>query len=125
MATSLEFSCSNSYSSLSSLSRPDCTTMLSFKFDEIMGSKREVAVRLGAAMLVALVSRDIIVVLLPVKLEVEFAALEETLEEDVIGGGGINVTVVALPWVRVRLLIVLPVPNPNSVLDDLCDNKAA
>jgi len=48
-------------------------------------------------MLVALVSRDTIVVLLPVKLEVESAALEETLEEDVIGGGGIKVIVAALP----------------------------
>jgi len=57
--------------------------------------------RLGEPMLVALVSRESIVVLLSVKLEVEFAALEETLEEHMIGGGGTRVMVVALPWATV------------------------
>lgn len=47
---------------------------------------------------VALVSRDPIVVLLPsVKLGVEFPALDDALEENVIGGGGNKVIVVALP----------------------------
>jgi hypothetical protein len=63
---------------------------------------------------VALVSRDPIVVLLPsVKLEVEFPALEDTLEEDVIGGGGNRVIVVALP---VRLLNAPSVPHRESGL---------
>jgi hypothetical protein len=67
---------------------------------------------------VALVSRDPIVVLLPsVKLEVEFPALEDTLEEDVIGGGGNRVIVVALP---VRLLNALSVPHRESGLGILC-----
>jgi hypothetical protein len=64
------------------------------------------------------VSRDPIVVLLPsVKLEVEFPALEDTLEEDVIGGGGNRVIVVALP---VRLLNALSVPHRESGLGILC-----
>lgn len=67
---------------------------------------------------VALVSLDPIVVLLPsVKLEVEFPTLEDTLEEDVIGGGGNRVIVVALP---VRLLNALSVPYLDSGLGILC-----
>jgi hypothetical protein len=63
---------------------------------------------------VALVSRDPIVVLLPsVRLVVEFPALEDTLEEDVIGGGGNRVIVVALP---VRLLNAPSVPYRESDL---------
>jgi hypothetical protein len=63
---------------------------------------------------VALVSRDPIVVLLPsVRLEVEFPALEDTLEEDVIGGGGSRVILVALP---VRLLNAPSVPYRESGL---------
>lgn len=63
---------------------------------------------------VAPVSRDPIVLLPSVKLEVEFPALEDTLEEDVIGGGGNKVIVVALP---VRLLSV---PYWESGSDILC-----
>lgn len=67
---------------------------------------------------VAPVSRDPIVVLLPsVKLEVEFPALEDTLEEDMIGGGGNRVIVVALP---VRLLNALSVPHRESGLGIRC-----
>jgi hypothetical protein len=71
-------------------------------------------------MLEALVSCDAIVMQLPVKLEVEFAALEETLEEDMIGGGGTSVIVDALPWVSLKLLNVLPVTKPDSALYDIC-----
>lgn len=96
--------------------------MLCFRFDGTLGwgysTPRETVLRLGALIEVALVSRDPIVVLLPsVKFEVEFPALEDTLEEDVIGGGGNRVIVVALPE---RLLNALSVPYQGSGLGILC-----